>query len=220
MPEIDPIRVITRIKNNRLLQCREEMGMTVTQFINHVGISIGTYYNTVALKRYPSQEIAQRIASATGYSIDYLFPDYLKIVSKTVAVKTISEPQMVALNEAKQHNLITDGGIESTEDAILLDEEHKVISDVLSTLTPRQERVIKMRYGLAGKGEYTLDEIARRLSLTRERIRQIESKALNKLRNGPRKSMLKERLGNTLVNELTPKPEPEPITETLDPDIE
>ena len=57
------------------------------------------------------------------------------------------------------------------------------IDTVLSTLTPREEKVIRMRYGIGEPTHYSLEEIGSRFSLTRERIRQIEIKALRKLRH-------------------------------------
>ena len=56
----------------------------------------------------------------------------------------------------------------------------------LKTLTPREEQVLKMRFGLEDGREQTLEEVGRRFSVTRERIRQIEAKALRKLRHPSR----------------------------------
>ncbi|MFQ5856584.1 MAG: sigma-70 family RNA polymerase sigma factor [Anaerolineae bacterium] len=69
-------------------------------------------------------------------------------------------------------------------DLTLLSEE---IEDLLSTLTPREARILTMRYGLSGGHEYTLKEVGKKFGLTRERIRQIEQEALRKLRH-PRRS--------------------------------
>ncbi len=69
-------------------------------------------------------------------------------------------------------------------DLTLLSEE---IEDLLSTLTPREARILTMRYGLSGGREYTLKEVGKKFGLTRERIRQIEQEALRKLRH-PRRS--------------------------------
>ena len=60
----------------------------------------------------------------------------------------------------------------------------------LKTLTPREEEVIKMRFGIGSDGEHTLEEVGRRFSVTRERIRQIEAKALGKLRHSSRSNRL------------------------------
>jgi RNA polymerase primary sigma factor len=64
-------------------------------------------------------------------------------------------------------------------------------SQVLRTLTPREERVIKMRFGLEDGSEHTLEEVGQSFQVTRERIRQIEAKALRKLRHPSRSERLK-----------------------------
>ena len=64
------------------------------------------------------------------------------------------------------------------------------IDDVLASLTPREEKVIRMRYGVGEPTHYSLEEIGARFALTRERIRQIEIKALRKLRHAKRRRQL------------------------------
>ena len=60
------------------------------------------------------------------------------------------------------------------------------LAHMLGTLTPREERIIKMRFGLDGGSEHTLEEVGQVFAVTRERIRQIEAKALRKLRHPSR----------------------------------
>ena len=62
---------------------------------------------------------------------------------------------------------------------------------LLKTLTPREERVIKMRFGIGDGSEHTLEEVGQSFQVTRERIRQIEAKALRKLRHPSRSRKLK-----------------------------
>jgi len=62
---------------------------------------------------------------------------------------------------------------------------------ILQTLTPREEKVIKMRFGFGGDGEHTLEEVGKPFAVTRERIRQIEAKALRKLRHSSGSRRLK-----------------------------
>ena len=64
----------------------------------------------------------------------------------------------------------------------------------LSTLTPREEKILRMRFGIGEATDHTLEEVGRSFSVTRERIRQIEAKALNKLRNPSRSRKLKQLL--------------------------
>ncbi len=68
---------------------------------------------------------------------------------------------------------------------------------VLKTLTPREEKVVKMRFGLDDGSEHTLEEVGQSFAVTRERIRQIEAKALGKLRRPSRSRKLRLFLGTT-----------------------
>ena len=68
----------------------------------------------------------------------------------------------------------------------------RITDEVLQTLSPREERVIKMRFGLGPTGEeHTLEEVGQEFTVTRERIRQIEAKALRKLRHPSRSRLLR-----------------------------
>jgi len=62
---------------------------------------------------------------------------------------------------------------------------------VLASLTPREERVLRMRFGIGEKSDHTLEEVGQDFAVTRERIRQIEAKALRKLRHPSRAKRLK-----------------------------
>ena len=62
---------------------------------------------------------------------------------------------------------------------------------VLQTLTPREERVLRMRFGIGEASDHTLEEVGQAFQVTRERIRQIEAKALRKLRHPTRSKLLK-----------------------------
>ena len=66
------------------------------------------------------------------------------------------------------------------------------LEEVLSTLTPREEQVLRMRFGLTDGKPHTLEEVGKEFDVTRERIRQIESKALRKLRHPSRSKKLRD----------------------------
>jgi RNA polymerase primary sigma factor len=70
------------------------------------------------------------------------------------------------------------------------------IQRVLSTLTPREEKVLRMRFGIGEKYDHTLEEVGQDFSVTRERIRQIEAKSLRKLRHPSRSKRLKSFVDN------------------------
>ena len=65
------------------------------------------------------------------------------------------------------------------------------VTGILATLSPREEKIIRLRFGIGENAEYTLEEIGKRFNVSRERIRQIEKKALNRLRHSSRREKLK-----------------------------
>lgn len=80
---------------------------------------------------------------------------------------------------------------ESPYDAVKNRELANRVTEVLSTLTEREEKIIRLRFGIGEKAEYTLEEIGKRFNVSRERIRQIEKKALNRLRHSSRREKLR-----------------------------
>ena len=94
--------------------------------------------------------------------------------------------------DSRLGDLIKDGGIVSPAEAALNANLKEKTESVLKTLTPREEQVIKMRFGLGDGSEHTLEEVGQRFSVTRERIRQIEARALQKLRHCSHNSLLKD----------------------------
>jgi len=86
-------------------------------------------------------------------------------------------------SDATLSDFIADTWAESPQDTIILNELGERTRAVLKTLSPREETILRMRYGIGESSAHTLEEVGRRFNLTRERIRQIEAKALGKLRN-------------------------------------
>ena len=80
---------------------------------------------------------------------------------------------------------------ESPYDAVQNRQLSKRVNEVLSTLTEREEKIIRLRFGIGEKAEYTLEEIGKRFNVSRERIRQIEKKALIRLRHSSRREKLR-----------------------------
>ena len=79
----------------------------------------------------------------------------------------------------------------SPYDAVQTRELAGRVTEILSTLSEREEKIIRLRFGIGEKAEYTLEEIGKRFNVSRERIRQIEKKALNRLRHSSRRDKLK-----------------------------
>jgi len=90
--------------------------------------------------------------------------------------------------EARLADFIEDKGVVSPSDAAIQMNMKEQLDNVLKTLTPREEKIIRMRFGMEDGSEHTLEEVGQTFSVTRERIRQIEAKALRKLRHSSRSS--------------------------------
>jgi len=79
----------------------------------------------------------------------------------------------------------------SPYEAVKGNELSERVTHILGTLSPREEKIIRLRFGIGEDAEYTLEEIGKRFNVSRERIRQIEKKALNRLRHSSRRDKLK-----------------------------
>ena len=111
----------------------------------------------------------------------------LKIAQEPISLETpIGEEEDSHLGD-----FIEDRAIVSPAEAVINVNLKEQTGDVLRTLTPREERVIKMRFGLEDGSEHTLEEVGQSFAVTRERIRQIEAKALRKLRHPSRSRKLR-----------------------------
>jgi RNA polymerase primary sigma factor len=129
-----------------------------------------------------SEEIAQRMDIPVAK-----VRKVLKIAQEPISLETpIGEEEDSHLGD-----FIEDRNIVSPAEAVINLNLKEQTDDVLKTLTPREERVIKMRFGVGEGSEHTLEEVGQNFAVTRERIRQIEAKALRKLRHPSRSRKLK-----------------------------
>jgi RNA polymerase primary sigma factor len=118
----------------------------------------------------------------------------LKIAQEPISLETpIGEEEDSHLGD-----FIEDRGVISPAEAVININLKEQTESVLKTLTPREEKVIKMRFGLDDGSEHTLEEVGQSFAVTRERIRQIEAKALRKLRHPSRSRKLRAFLNATV----------------------
>ena len=94
-------------------------------------------------------------------------------------------------------DFIEDGNTMTPAEAALHTGMQDIVKDVLDSLTPREAKVLRMRFGIEMTTDHTLEEVGKQFDVTRERIRQIEAKALRKLRHPSRSEKLKSFLENT-----------------------
>jgi RNA polymerase sigma factor (sigma-70 family) len=179
----DPIRILSRARNNRLMEIREQLGMGVREFAEYVGISYGHYNSIENLTIYPSNQIIERLIAKLGSSAEEAFPDYLKEIRTNKSEYTIPEAEVLQLSAIPPHQLLT------TSIALEGKEFKERLDQLLAMLSPRSEQIIRMRFGLDGPKQ-TLEEVAAHFALSRDRIRQIEKRALRKLSHPANKGRL------------------------------
>jgi RNA polymerase primary sigma factor len=110
----------------------------------------------------------------------------LEIARTTISLDSPVSPE----GDNRLGDLIEDAGVVSPAEAVFSANLKEKTELVLKSLTPREEQIIKLRFGFGDGSEHTLEEVGQRFSVTRERIRQIEAKALLKLRHPSRNHVL------------------------------
>ena len=130
------------------------------------------YYHTY--NRYPSDD---EIATLTGFSIARV--KHLKTLEYTIASldSQVSEEMDGTLLDTIQDDTIVDPITN-----INIQERKKAIDEILNKLSPRERKILIMHFGLCGQEKHSLEEISKEMNITMERVRQIESLALNKIR--------------------------------------
>ncbi len=139
------------------------------------------------LQEYGREPLPEEIAEEMGMPEDKV-REIIKIAQEPVSLETpIGEEEDSHLGD-----FIPDDDAPAPADAAAFTLLKEQLMSVLSTLTPREEMVLKLRFGLEDGRARTLEEVGREFKVTRERIRQIEAKALRKLRHPSRSRKLKD----------------------------
>jgi RNA polymerase primary sigma factor len=111
----------------------------------------------------------------------------LKLAKEPLSIETPIGDQ----EDGRLGDLIEDKGAVQPIDAAIQSDLREATTRVLACVTPREERVLRMRFGIGMNKEHTLEEVGQQFSVTRERIRQIEAKALRKLKHPSRSRVLR-----------------------------
>ena len=152
---------------------------------------IETINKLVRTSRYLVQELGreptpEEIAERMELPLDKV-RKVLKIAKEPISLETpIGEDEDSHLGD-----FIEDKSITSPSESVISVNLAEQTRKVLATLTPREEKVLRMRFGIGEKSDHTLEEVGQDFEVTRERIRQIEAKALRKLRHPSRSKRLK-----------------------------
>jgi RNA polymerase primary sigma factor len=152
---------------------------------------IETINKLIRTSRYLVQEIGreptpEEIAEKMDMALDKV-RKVLKIAKEPISLETpIGEEEDSHLGD-----FIEDKAVISPQEAVISANLSEQTRKVLASLTPREEKVLRMRFGIGEKYDHTLEEVGQDFDVTRERIRQIEAKALRKLRHPSRARKLK-----------------------------
>ena len=153
---------------------------------------VETINKVIRVSRQLLQELghdpsAEEISEEMNMPVDKV-REILKIAQEPVSLETpIGEEEDSHLGD-----FIPDEGASEPSEAASFTLLKEQLVDVLSTLTPREEKVLKLRFGIEDGRTRTLEEVGKEFNVTRERIRQIEAKALRKLRHPSRSKKLKD----------------------------
>jgi RNA polymerase primary sigma factor len=157
---------------------------------------IETINKLVRLQRLMQQELGRDATTEELAQRMDLTPSKVRRVMR-IAQEPIS--LQTPVGEEEESNLsdfLVDSRIVSPSDAVINLNLREQTAEVLKTLSPREEKIVKMRFGLQDGSEHTLEEVGQNFAVTRERIRQIEAKALRKLRHPSRSHRLRNFLDN------------------------
>ena len=156
---------------------------------------VETINKTLRVSRQLMQELGHEpteseIAEEMGMPVEKVL-EILKIAQEPISLETpIGDEEDSHLGDFIPAETASD-----PEEAVNNTLLHEQLESVLSVLTPREKRVLELRYGLEDGRQHTLEEVGREFKVTRERIRQIEAKALRKLRHPSRGRIIRDFLG-------------------------
>lgn len=196
MDQVKPYRIVARLKNNRLWQAIVEKWpdvQTQSEAARRLKISVQRIGHLLNMSYWPAEKrhfeetgeivwtsLAEKIWFKLEKDPDYLFdPKYYRI--KPLALALEFKPK-----ELEESGFLSLEGPDVSDLGLL---RHDLIK-TLATLTPRQEQVLRARFGV-GEQEKSMEEIGEKLHMVKQRVGQIEAKALRKLRYPGRSSRLK-----------------------------
>ena len=141
-------------------------------------------------KSLTNRERVEGIADLLDIPVEYV--DYCLAVQNTLLNNTSLDTPIGEDEDTALMDMISEDSVLSVEDQVAANVLGNIINELLETLTERQRKVLELRFGLKDGRERTLEEVGQVFGVTRERIRQIEAKALRKLRHPSRSRKIKD----------------------------
>jgi RNA polymerase sigma factor (sigma-70 family) len=188
------------VRNNLVLTAINNSGYTnLAKFAKDNRLSLGLLYDTINLKRPPMLQtgefspFAMKLMETLGACpTDLWTNEQLTMkLKRNTSYRELGTEELQKCLQSSARSLI---GLDYCEQEAEEQEAEEIIEGMVDSLTPREARVLRLRFGLDGEDEHTLEEIAEKIGFTRERVRQVEAKALRKMRNPSRSKILQELL--------------------------
>jgi RNA polymerase sigma factor (sigma-70 family) len=190
-PYVDEIELTIFLRNNRIKKLRKTLSLTQKELARQAKVSYGSVSHAECF-RPVGRRTQERFSRFLCRPVEWLFPPgLLAAVKKNKVVKELPAAAIPLLAGAETQRLLNAAELEAPEYAILQGELEGSLGEALATLEPREAMILKMRFGLVDGHEYSAEEVARSLCVSRARIQQIEGAALRKLRHPSRSGSLR-----------------------------
>lgn len=202
METVEEYRLKFVIKNNLILTAIEAMGYTnLGQFAKCEGMSLGGLYDLINLKKAPIgidgefSKHAKELMEVLGACPTDLWTEEQLTLSlrKNSEERHLSKEALRVALRSDARSLI---GLDYPEQEIAEKEAVQAVHEALDSLTPREAQVLSLRFGLGKEDEHSLEEVGEKFKVNRERIRQIEARALRHMRHPSRSEKLRTLLGD------------------------
>ena len=176
---------------------RQAMLNEIRQYSRTVRLPLNRVYEIIMLNRYTEEYMKSEEGKGGKPNFIDIAEEFDISVEKALKMfqnnqSEFSLDKVYEGNDGSPYDLIPDSSQEQPDEIILRNDLEKLVKETITTLDEREANVLKNYFGLEGLPELTLEEIGMKYGLTRERIRQIKGKAINKLRHPTRSKKLQE----------------------------
>lgn len=176
--------------NQLMRRARKEQGLSQAQLAEKLGLSINTVGLIERMRQQVSDERAFDISCILGYDDRDMFP--LELRQEKLCMNAFDiEIEVECLDQLQAPDIAY---LPDLDKALHQEELKLLFAELLADLRPKEQKILEMRFGLLDGHPYTLGETAKMYGVTRERIRQVEAKALRRLRHPLRTRKLREYL--------------------------
>lgn len=186
-----------RLYNWSMRVAREKLGLTQKDLARLVGTYPVNISRMETFRWFPKRELASKVGEILHIDPLVLFPEWLKEF-KLEQISPGLEDESVSLSEAVSLGYIRHDYLLGTVDQEVIEHEvdmhllHERVKECLTRLPARERNVLELRFGLVDGSPKTMDQVGSRVGVTRERIHQIEAKALRMLRHPSRNRELRD----------------------------